>query len=251
MLKILHKIYQRFALPTYVIKEARNKEGVDGRIVTFADSSSHIAEEFKMLRTNLYFLSPEKHLKTITITSSQLEEGKTIIASNLAAVLSLDTEKKTLLIDADLRKPKIHTLFGIPQKPGLCDILKGSTPFEYFLKKPAVENLYIIPSGASMDNPSQILASTKIGELLEHLKARFDYIILDTPPALNVADAGIFGSLCDAVFLVVKAGVTPRNMIEEGFNLLKDAQAQPKACILNDVPVPLNYFLTKYEKYYG
>jgi len=251
LLEILKEAYKKFSLPNYIIKEEKNNEGVDGHVVSYVDRNSYVAEQFKILRTNLYSLSPEKPLQTIAITSSQLEEGKTLIVSNIAATLAQDTEKKTLLVDADLRKPKVHSLFGLAQKPGLEDILQGNATLELFLRKPAIGNLYIIPSGTTAINPSDILSPTKIKALLEQLKAKFDFIILDTPPALNVSDAGIIGALCDAVFLVVRSGVTPKNIVEEGFNALKDAHAKPKACILNDVLfTPLNYYQTKYKKYY-
>jgi len=251
LLRNLQKIYKKLSSPEYLIEEGRNKEGIDGHIVSFVDKGSYIAEQFKILRNNIFSLSLEKPFQTIAITSSQLEEGKTVIACNIAVTLSQDTEKKTILVDADLRKPRVHSMFNLSHKPGITDILQGDAPLEYFLRNPSIGNLYIIPSGNPVSNPSDILSPAKMKALLEQLKARFDYIILDTPPALNVADAGIVGALCDAVFLVVRAGSTPKTIIEEGFNSLKAVQAKPKACILNDVlSSPLNYYQTRYKKYY-
>ena len=131
-----------------VIPQGRTEEGVDGRIVACSDRSSYIAEQYKVLRTNLYSLSPENPIKTLIITSPQPEEGKTITSCNLAVTLSLDTEKKVLLIDSDLRKPTIHNIFNLQRKPGFSDILSSvNTDIDTFIKKPTVGNLYIIPAG--------------------------------------------------------------------------------------------------------
>lgn len=251
ILQNVNNILKAYTLPTYVIKKQKSPEGIDGRIVAYSDPSSYIAEQYKVLRTNLYSLAPEKPIKTIVITSSQAQEGKTITSCNLAVTLSLDAEKKVVLIDADLRRPAVHHMFGISRKPGLSDVLYGDFDIKSFLEKPVLGNLYIIPSGTIKTSPSEILISTKIKGLIDKLRTRFDYIIFDTPPVLNVTDASILGSLCDAVIFVVKAGVTQRNMIEEAFNALQDAQAKPKASILTSVHYLLDsyYYFYRYKYY--
>lgn len=249
--KIINKVKELYTPPSYIIKEIRTKEGVDGHLVSYLDKHSYLAEQYKVLRTNLYSLSPQTPLKTIIVTSSQAQEGKTITTSNLAYTLSLDAEKKVVLVDADFRRPAVHKAFGIPRKPGFTDILSGKNSLEHFTKKPTVDDLYIIPSGTLISSPSEFLSSTKMKELISKLKEKFDYVIFDTPPIINVTDSSILGSLCDGVIFVVKAGHTPKNMIEEAFTMLRHAQAKPKACILTSTTIPVYYYyLAKYRYYY-
>jgi protein-tyrosine kinase len=242
MLESLKKILENFMPNFYVTKSPR--EGIDTRLVSLADPSSYIAEQYKVLRTNLYTLSSasEKPLKTILITSSIPQEGKGITASNLALAISL--EKKVLLIDADLRKPSIHALFGLPRTPGFSDLLNGSMDIEYFLKKPPIGNLYVMPSGSVINNPAEALNNLKVKKITDELKLKFDFIILDSPPVVNVTDALILAPLCDAVILVVKAEKTPKRLIEEALGLLIGVQAKPRACILT------NTRISQYVHYY-
>lgn len=236
----------------YVIQQERMKDGIDGRVVVYSDKNSTIAEQYKVLRTNLYSLSPENRIKTLVITSSQPEEGKTFTSCNLAFAISLDTEKKVLLVDSDFRKPAVHSVFGLPRKPGFSDVLNSDgVNIETFIREPAIGNLFIIPAGTINANPSEILISTKIKSVIDKLRLKFDYIIFDTPPVLSVTDACILGSLCDAVLLVVKAGVTQKSAIEETFNMLSGAQAKPKGCILTSVHHLLDsyYYFYKYKYY--
>lgn len=245
----IRKQLKRYAPPIYVVKQTVGEDGVDGRIVSYVDKMSHIAEQYKVLRTNLISLSPVKPVSTIVITSSHAWEGKTVTSCNLAVTLSLDKEKKTLLVDADLRKPGVHSMFGLSREPGFSDVLSDFIGVEKFLAKPAIENLYVIPAGSLVDDPSELLSLGKVETLLNRLKSEFDYIILDTPPVLEFTDASILGSFCDAVILAIKAGSTQKEAIEEAFNLLEEAKAKPKACILTNVQVALDahYYFYKYK----
>lgn len=227
------------------VPEAVNKYGLDSRIISYTNNESVIAEQYKVLRTNLYALSPDKPIKTIVITSAQPKDGKTITSCNLAATLSFDKEKKIILIDADLRRPSVHAMFGLSRKPGLSDILSGNVDIKSFTKKPAINNLYVIPSGTINNNPSDIFITTGIKMIIEDLRKDFEYIIFDTPPVLTVTDASILGAICDCVILIVKAGVTQQSSIEEAFNMLQGAQARPKACVL----VNTHFLLDAYSYY--
>ena len=249
--KDLGKLLNIYNLPRYVVKKPRSEEGIDGRLVSYTDRTSYIAEQYKVLRTNLYSMASTEHIKTIVITSSQAQEGKTITSCNLSTTLSLDQEKKVLLIDCDLRRPAVHNIFGISRKPGFSDVLAETVDMDEFLEKPVIGNLFIMPAGTIKSNPSEILTSTKIKNLIDGLKQKFDYIIFDTPPVLNVTDSSILGSLCDAVLFVVRAGVTPRNMVEEALEMLTEAQAKPKGCILTNVHYLLDsyYYFYRYKYY--
>lgn len=248
-LEAIKKIFSNYYdMSHYVVIVPRTKEGLDGRLVSCVDKTSYIAEQYKVLRTNLASLSPEKAYKTFVITSAQPQEGKTITSCNLAATLAMDREKKVVLLDADMRRPAVHSIFGIQRKPGLSDVLSGKANIDEFIRKPMHENLYIVPAGSIHEDTSSILISNKISGIIEKLKKSFDYIIFDTPPVLNVTDSSILGSMVDAVLLVVKAGVTQQASIEEAFNMLEGAQAKPKACILTNVHFMLDTY-SYYTKY--
>jgi capsular exopolysaccharide synthesis family protein len=243
------KAVKKYMPPIYIVRQAKGRDGVDGRVITYVDRFSHIAEQFKILRTNLYALSPENPIKTVIITSSHAWEGKTMTSCNLAASLSMDKEKKVLIIDADMRKPAVHEMFGIPQEPGFADILTGAVSIEKFTAKPAVGDLYIIPAGKIADDPAVILNQANIEPVISKLKTKFDYMIFDTPPVLEFTDASVLGAICDAVILVVKASATQEHALEEAFNMLSEAQAKPKACIITNAYTPSDshYYFYKYK----
>ncbi|MFA5008231.1 MAG: CpsD/CapB family tyrosine-protein kinase [Candidatus Omnitrophota bacterium] len=243
--KDLENILKGYRAHSYVVDKAKNEEGVDSRIVSHVDKGSYIAEQYKALRTNLYSLAVDKPIKTMVITSAQPLEGKSVTCCNLGVTLSLDVEKKVLLVDADLRRPMIHQMLGIKKSPGFCEILSGESDINKFTERPAIGNLFIIPSGFAKGSPSELLGSTKIKNIINTLREKFDYIIFDTPPVLNVTDATILGSICDAVILVVKAEVTNKNMVEEAFNMLAGAQAKPRAAIITNM-----YLLADSSTYY-
>jgi len=250
MIKEIIKIIQELSSPSYVVNETTSKDGVNGSVVAYVDKTSHIAEQYRILRTNLYSLSAEKPVKTIAITSSQSNEGKTTTACNLSITLSWDTKKKVVLIDADLRKPNVHEMLNLPRKPGLSDLILEKVKPETFFEKPAIGNLYVIPSGSTVTNPAELLSYSSFKTLLEVLKSKFDYIVFDTPPTLSVADSSIIGSVCDGVLLIVKAEVTSREIVSEAFNLLKNAQAKPIASVLTNFHAPTYYYF-KYKNYYS
>jgi len=250
MFNDIRKIIEEVFSPSYVITKPKSEEGVDGRIVAYVDKTSQISEQYRILRTNLYSISTEKPIKVIAITSSQSEEGKTTTACNLAITLSWDTEKKIVLLDGDLRKPEVHTLFNLPRKPGLSDILLEKCEVADLTVKPAIGNLYVIPSGSTITNPAEALSYPRFKALIAELKVRFDYVIFDTPPTLSVADSSIIGSLCDGVILIVKSEVTSKDIVGESFNLLKSTNAKPIACVLTNFHAPFHYYF-KYKSYYN
>jgi len=237
----IKEIFQKTLAGGYVIKIPKSAEGIDGHIVSYVDKESRLAEQYKVLRTDFYFLSPEKPLKTVVITSSQPEEGKTITACNLATSITLDANKKVLLIDADLKRASIHRMFGIKRKPGFIELLSGNIEAEYFLKEPIIGNLYVVPAGTLSENPSEKVNAEKAHAIINKFKENCDYVIFDTPPVLDATDASILGALCDGTLLVVKANVTPKRDIQEAIEHLKNAHVQPKGCILTNVRARLAY----------
>jgi capsular exopolysaccharide synthesis family protein len=147
-------------------------------------------------------------LKRLLITSSLPGEGKTFIASNLAQSIVQQPDQRVLLIDADLRLPQLHAILGAPKGPGLTDYLLGTASEYAIVQHGSQENLCFIPSGRDVSNPSELLMNAQFKQLLDRFSPVFDWIIIDSPPALPVHDASIIASDCDGVLFVVRAGVT-------------------------------------------
>lgn len=182
----------------------------DPRFSVFADEavSRHGAEKFRTLRSRLYQIAATRPLKSILITSSVPEEGKTFIASNLAQSFTRQENKKVMLIDADLRASRMHLTVGAPGTPGLSDYLRGEADESEVIQVGNQGNLCFIPGGTSVSNPSELLHSEKMKVLLDRLMPIFDWVIVDSPPAIAVHDASFLADMCDGVLFVVRAGKT-------------------------------------------
>lgn len=236
---------------SYVTKPYIEGNGIDPRVVTLNDPKSHISEQYRSIRTNITSLSPEKPVQAFVVTSSLRGEGKTVTAANLAMAFSQEVEKKTVLIDADLRKPNIHRIYNVKKEPGLSDILSGKVEIDRFLEQPSAEELYIIPSGKTPANPSELVGSTRMKEMIGRLREKFDWIIFDMAPILAVTDAGVLGSLVDGSIIVVKSGRTQAVDVERSYSLLLEANANPMASILTGVVTYIPYYLYRYRYIYS
>ena len=166
------------------------------------------AEKFRTLRSRLYQVASAQPLKKILITSSTPAEGKTFVAANLAQSFIRQTNRRVLLIDSDLRASRLHLHLGAPEKPGLSDYLRGDCDEFQVTQVGAGGNLCLIPGGSDVSNPSELLHSDRMKQLLDRMSLVFEWIILDSPPALAVHDASILADMCDGVLFVVRAGST-------------------------------------------
>jgi protein-tyrosine kinase len=166
------------------------------------------AEKFRTLRSRLYQVASAQPLKKILITSSTPAEGKTFVAANLAQSFIRQTNRRVLLIDSDLRASRLHLHLGAPEKPGLSDYLRGDCDEFQVTQVGAGGNLCLIPGGSDVTNPSELLHSDRMKQLLDRMSLIFEWIILDSPPALAVHDASILADMCDGVLFVVRAGAT-------------------------------------------
>jgi protein-tyrosine kinase len=184
---------------------------LDPNVNVFANPalSEHGAEQFRTLRSRLYQVRNDQTLKTLLITSSVPGEGKTFVSANLAQAIVRQADKRVLLIDADLRRPRIHTVLGAPSSPGLSDYLRGEIDEFTAIQIGSEGDICMIPGGSDVTNPSELLSNGRLSKLLEKIAPVFDWVILDSPPCLPVADASILAGVCDGVLLVVKAGSTP------------------------------------------
>ncbi len=166
------------------------------------------AEQFRTLRSRLYQFRSNKPLRTILVTSSTAGEGKTFVASNLAQAIVRQPNCRALLIDADLRCSRLHLTLGAPAAPGLSDYLQGGADESAIMQSSSESSLCFIPAGTKVANPSELLANGRLKALLKRVAPAFDWVIVDSPPCLSLADASVIADLCDGVLLVARAGST-------------------------------------------
>lgn len=179
------------------------------------DGGPTVAERFRTLRSRLYQIAAARSLKKVLVTSSVSGEGKTFVAANLAHSITLQEDRKVLLIDADLRASRMHLLLGAPSSPGLSDYLRGEADEYAVIQNANQSNLFFVPGGREVSNPSELLLGERMKNLLDLVTPIFDWVILDSPPALPVHDASVLADLCHGVLLVVKAGKTDYELAEK------------------------------------
>lgn len=186
------------------------------------DNRKHGAESFRTLRSRLSQIAGTRNLKRILVTSSVPQEGKTFVAANLARSLARQDRGRVLLIDADLRVPRLHQVLGAPATPGLTDYLSGSEDEYAVIQRGNEENLCFIPGGSQVPNPNELLLSTRMKLLLDRVTPLFDWLVLDSPPVIPVHDASLLADLCDGVLLVIRAGETDFELAEKASSEFRD-----------------------------
>ncbi|MCR2822043.1 CpsD/CapB family tyrosine-protein kinase [Lederbergia panacisoli] len=214
-------------------KKRRNTANKKRNLITFANPDSIISEQYRTIRTNLYFLNSDKQNKTLLVTSPGKQEGKSTTAANLAISMAQQQEK-VLLIDGNLRNPYIHSIFKTSNAFGLTDVLIGSTPFEEAVYTSSIERLDILTSGKIPNNPVELLASQNMKKLLQKVKSLYDIILIDSTAILEVTDTKIIANICDGVVLVVKQNKTNIESAIETKKVLEYARAQIVGVILNN-----------------
>ncbi|HKH47640.1 MAG TPA: polysaccharide biosynthesis tyrosine autokinase [Thermoanaerobaculia bacterium] len=190
-----------------------------------------ISESYRSLRTSL-LLSSARELKVVAVTSAMAGEGKTATASNLAVVLA-QLGRPVLIMDCDLRKPRLHQVFKLSNRVGLVNQLTGTADLDAVILPTEVPNLWVLPSGPMPPNPSELLASERLRELLRTLRSRFDYVILDTPPALAVTDATLVGAFADGVVLTLRSHKVTREEVRLVRDRLRQADIKVLGAVLN------------------
>lgn len=231
--------------------------GVDPRIVAYHDPQSAVTEQYRTLWTHILSLDTSANLKTMLITSSHPQEGKTVTALNLAVVMAEDSKKEILLLDCNLRSPVIHNFLSLqnvgsvsqdvgaqstePVK-GLADILQNNLPLDTVLFKTNIPNIIVLSGGRVTPNPTELLGSQKMRHLLTELKERFGYVVLDTPPVIPYADSRVLGPLVDGVILVVQTEKTRREVVLEAESVLTGVGTK----ILGYVLTGVEYHIPEY-----
>jgi len=242
-------------LTVAVSKPSRGGTEFKRRLITYEDPKSPISESYRSLRTNITYASSDKKLKSLLISSSQPGEGKSTTTANLAIAFA-QLKKKTLLVDADLRKPVQHNVFGQARGPGLSEYLIGEVEdVVSIVVKTKVENLYLMTAGGLPPNPSELLGSNRMSQLVEHLEQEWDIILLDSPPIVAVTDASMISGEIDAIAMVVMAGQTERTAVDRALDTMRNVKAPLIGAILNGVSQKslggkYAYYYSYYNYYY-
>jgi capsular exopolysaccharide synthesis family protein len=212
----------------------------------------NFAEAIKTVRTNVLFSSADEGMRSLVVTSAGPGEGKSVVASNLALALA-QAGQRVLLIDADMRRPRVHEIFGGAQEPGLSNILSGNAKSTEAIRKSSVAGLWVMPAGHIPPNPAELLGSRRYADFLVSLGVHFDWVVLDTPPVMVVADSSIVANQASGVVFVVRADHTSRHAVKAAVEQLDAANAHLLGSVLNRVDVVRNpyYYSSYYRKDYA
>ncbi len=222
----------------------------ENTIITHTNPKSPVSEAYRVLRTNIQYASIDNPLKTIVITSSGPMEGKTTTVTNLAVTFA-QMGSRVLLIDADLRKPKVHKVFMLSNDTGLTNLLTSHEPNSKFIRSTAIPNLDILTSGTIPPNPSELLNSNTMKQFLQKLREEYDIILLDAPPVGSVTDAAIISTYVDGTILVARSAKVEREALKRSRELLDKVNANIIGVVLNhlDKKSQGNYYY--YQYYYS
>ncbi|MEA3377249.1 MAG: CpsD/CapB family tyrosine-protein kinase [Anaerolineae bacterium] len=206
-------------------------------LITLTEPRSAAAEAYRTLRTNLtFFAALDRPIETLVVTSAAPGEGKSEVLANLAVTMA-QGERRTILVDADLRRPGLHSIFGVSNDRGLMTmILEEEAVDRPPLLEVGVENLLLMPSGPLPPNPADVLGSSKMERVIGVLKERADVILFDAPPVVAVTDAAVLGTKVDGVLLVVAAGRTRRDHAERAKELLERVHVRILGAVLDEAP---------------
>lgn len=201
-------------------------------------------EEYRTLRSRLYHLREKMALKTILVTSALPREGKSFTSANLAQVMARQHGRRVLLIDADLRGPRLHLMLGTASGPGLSDYLEGKSDEFSIMQRGPMENLYFIPSGTGISDPAELIGNGRLKTFLQRVQPLFDWIVIDSPPAVPVSDASVLATACDGVLMVVRSNSTPSDVARRA------RQEFPEQALLGVVLNGRHEDAAPYERYY-
>jgi non-specific protein-tyrosine kinase len=213
--------------------------GVTPQLITLRDPGSAAAEAYRTLRTNIAFSSLDRPLHTLLVTSTAPDEGKSTTLANLAVTMA-EAEQSVLVVDCDLRRPSLHTLFGLPNDQGLTSaILDTESPLP--IQATSVPGLSLLSSGPLPPRPADLLGSRRMGALIERLRGAADIVLFDTPPVVAVTDAAVLAPRLDGVLLVLHAGHTRRDRAREARQTLEKVKANIVGVVLNGAKLERGY----------
>lgn len=234
---------------TWIPKMKSSKNGED-EFLWLSDPDNIIGESFRALRTRIQFSKSHRSVKTILVTSSAPSEGKTMISINLAGSFARD-DKKTIIVDCDLRKPRVHSVLKQNLTPGLSDYLFGKSTYENILRMSKLTKLDFIPAGTIHNSASEILNSKRLIDLFQKLKDNYEYVIIDSAPILAVADTEVISNFVDGSILVTSSNSTEIEWAKQSISLLKHDHSTFLGVVLNNYDFKFGYPSSyKYHGYY-
>jgi len=230
-------------------------DGFNPELVTAARSGSTVSEGFRAIRTKILFSSAVQQPRTILFSSVGPREGKTFVSANLAVTMA-QTGSRVLIVDCDMRKPRVHKVFAADREPGLSNVLVGDCDLASAVRRTRVPNLDILPCGLVPPNPSELLGSGRMADLLRELSSQYDRIVLDSPPLASVTDAAVLARLTDLTVVVLYSNRTTRNGARNGAQIVHSVGGHLAGTVLNAVDLDRNayyyqYYYYHYGYYYG
>lgn len=234
------------------LKRGTTSNGLSPSLVYYHRPGSREAEAFRSIRTTLFHSTKESQDKLIQITSAEPGDGKSTTAANLAIAIA-QSGKRVLLIDADLRRPTMHTLFGLSQDIGLADVLQNEIQWVNAVRSTRLENLSVLTAGRCPSNPAELLSSLRLGETLRAIRSDYDIVIIDTPPILAVSDPAIIAPLVDGLLLVVRMGKNKRATAQRSRELVDSHGIPLYGVVANDIDYTEDggQEFSMYDRYYN
>ena len=228
------------------------EKGADARAVDLyihRNPKSTVAESCRVVRTNLLFMSPDKPFRSLLVSSAGPQEGKSATVINLGVAMA-QSGNRVLLLDTDMRRPRLHKAFGVPNDKGVSSVVVGEGRLEEAIKNTEVPGLFLLPCGPIPPNPAELLHTKTFNDLLQQLFQRYDRVILDSPPIAAVADAVVLSTQVDGVLLVVKAGTTNRELAKRALRSLADVKTKLSGVVLNHIDLSDPKYSGYYSSYY-
>lgn len=221
-----------------MLPKVRNREAktqsFSADLTVHTDPKSPIAESCRSIRTSLLFAATGRSLRKLVVTSPGPREGKTTTAISVAIAMS-QGGSRVLLVDTDMRRPRLHKTFGVPNSEGITSVLLGETELDKVIKTTEIPNLFLLPCGPTPPNPAEICQSAKFKDLIDQLADKFDHVLLDSPPVGIVTDAVILSTLTDGALLVARSSMTSRTGLKEVYRQIADVGSTVLGCVIDDV----------------
>jgi capsular exopolysaccharide synthesis family protein len=216
------------------VQKEMGSDNYAGRLVTILDPTSSASEAYRTLRTSLLYAPVDNSPTTIVITSPGLAEGKSTVCANLGVVLA-QAEKRTLIVDCDLRSPTVHEIFGLPSSPGMVDVLAGAHELQDSYQEPLPDlDLRVLTAGVPPSNPTELLSSPRVTKFFTSVREEFDYVLVDSPPTELVSDPLILAVQGDGVLLTLNTKKTSKNELQQAMRSLRMVGAHVLGTVINN-----------------
>jgi len=217
--------------------ESRERVVRREEIAMIQQPRGQIAEQFRALRNSVVALNPDGASRSVVLTSAVRGEGKTVSTLNLAVALAELPGNEVLIVDADLHHPAIEEYLELPSRQGLADVLAGRCALDAAVRTTSIDGVSVMGAGSLPDNPTKLLGSDRMKVVLNQLKQRFSFVLIDTPEAMTISDASLIGGMADGILLVVRLGSTPRHYVEQTHNTLESLGGNVLGTCLTDATV--------------